>query len=662
MKLITFLLFILIKTPEKFLQIIQEYCKIDTSLLPDGFLAHLSELTDHVVKNLTKTTLYKALKDQEVLQYPKYILDTSKLSTKYRSVTTLNGYPFDIAKSAVQKYIRRGMVSEAQAIACEMDIYRYVPDAKGSMTNFVNRIRIILLEDIGIAAPHEILIIADMIEKWLSSEDLSLDLVKLVKIMCQVPHSRYYSHVKFYYEYKLKPKAKKPKQLVPLGDNEFMRKSVDPLVWCLENKSDQAIFWIMEILNSEQKLIGKISNKTDVGYLIFDILDRIIVEKSSLLVQTIALCKKWYGIMKMKERFLLCVHPVYVYVLDDTYEKHTLPDISGENLIPYKIPLLNIKPEISDYVVDMHTHRGRSLGRDKVEFGTEGAFVAYDTHTNDEYADFYLASKIAAGMVKLESSEFTLKARAQVICSASRPDTYFALNKLGQNVCVKGPFLAREHVIKILDIVSILRLFDQVNVFDCSMKFLVPDIFTGDQATTFGTRTKIDPDTPYYFLVMEDLLEVKKYPTTIKNTKVWKDAIIVDFDKVFTDKNLGYGSPSSMSESSRYSFLIQLSIRYIFKMGDFASRNFIRVGELVYNIDIDNVDVNNSIRFAKEEKNLMIETIRLYREPYLALLESWKMNAVAWSLIKYTSLPEKIVDIAIENINLLLTSPEIMFT
>ena len=50
--------------------------------------------------------------------------DTSRACVVFRSVTTVNGVPFDVAKSALQKYIRRGDTRKALNIACEMDLFR----------------------------------------------------------------------------------------------------------------------------------------------------------------------------------------------------------------------------------------------------------------------------------------------------------------------------------------------------------------------------------------------------------------------------------------------------------------------------------------------------------------------------------------------------------
>ncbi len=64
--------------------------------------------------------------------------------TTYRSVRTVSGYPFDVAKSALQKFIRRGDFDRAMIMAVECFSFRLIHDAGGgggaSYTNFINRL------------------------------------------------------------------------------------------------------------------------------------------------------------------------------------------------------------------------------------------------------------------------------------------------------------------------------------------------------------------------------------------------------------------------------------------------------------------------------------------------------------------------------------------
>lgn len=480
----------------------------------------------------------------------------SKLSTKYRSVITLNGYDFDTAKSALQKYIRRGNVKKAQYIACELDLFRFYPNGKASWTNFYNRLRVIALEDIGIACPEIFSVIDKLFDNWLACQgNLSVNMLRAVKIMCMCPHSRFYSHLRAYM--KNQPESHIPKYSHPLGKDEKLRESVDNLVWCLENKNIHAWYWVDQILK-EEKLQEKRQQSTRPGFLIFDI-----VRHFAVFRDTLATCEKWYKTLKVKEQFLCCVHPVYVYILED--EIIPFPscfEVVQQNLKPYNRVLTNQTIEIDDYVYDMHTQVGRTLKRDPADFAVEGSLVAYerDTIFGKQFyhlmAKEYREIKMNLGSVSMESDEFTLKARAQLICSAVRPDTYFALNRIGQNVVVKGPYLNRESALIPFKIQTVLRLFEGINSIDTNVKILIPDMFDGinNPKTPLGCRTKIEKDKAYYFVVMEDLMNRQKYPTVEKESKMWPKTSVVNFEEIFRNGRMGFGTPSEMSDNALFSF------------------------------------------------------------------------------------------------------------
>lgn len=632
MNLLEFLLNTLVNTPDRFVIVIQEFCRM--KIEPKD----LDGIIDYIRETIFSTMLYRCLEKKLIVEYPVYILDTSQLSVKYRNVVTLNGYQFDVAKSALQKYIRRGMVDQAQYMACELDAFRWVPDGKANFTNFVNRVRVIALEDVGIGAPHELVKIGVLLENWLTKDNnlLSENLTHLVQVLCKVPHSRYYSHVKMYYLKNPPIDIQKPVAKHPLGDDENIREIVDQLVWCIENKDDSAVYWILKILD-KPKLNTKRQRSTDPGFLVFEILEKTVKNKPEILVTSIELCRSWYKILKVKERFLCCLHPVYVWIFSDRIVVNPIPSDS-EPLKPYENVLLNKKFDLSEYVYDMHTKLGKKYGRDSTDFGVEGSLVMYDVNVNQELADFYEQVKIADGVVKSETDVFSLKARAQLICTKTRPDTYFAGNQLGQNVVVKGPYPDREKALLTLKIQSVIGLFEGINIMDVSLKFLIPDMFDD---TPIGFRTSIKPNTGYYFVVARDLFNEDVYPTEVKSSKMWPETTVVDYEQLFKkNPDYGFGMASTMNDEALFSMLLQLSIRYVFQIGDFAYRNFIRIGNRVWNLDTEGVGVGGNIRFSKQEKDILVKFLKNNRKKYEKVLQTWKNNDVAWNLATVTFDPD----------------------
>src|SRR5438105_4031363 len=87
-----------------------------------------------------------------------------KVGGPFGGSVTYNGHPFDEIVSAIQKYIRRGELEKAYYVTVEADLYSLVPagtkdysNAKSRRTAFINRLRVILGEEIGIASPSLIL-------------------------------------------------------------------------------------------------------------------------------------------------------------------------------------------------------------------------------------------------------------------------------------------------------------------------------------------------------------------------------------------------------------------------------------------------------------------------------------------------------------------------
>lgn len=78
-----------------------------------------------------------------------------------------------------------------------------------------------------------------------------------------------------------------------------------------------------------------------------------------------------------------------------------------------------------------------------------------------------------------------------------------------------------------------------------------------------------------------------------------------------------------MSEEAKISYLYQLAIRYTFEIGDFASRNFIRVGDKVWNLDTEAVMIGKKNQLSKKERTILLETYNNNKEKITKVLVSW---------------------------------------
>ena len=68
------------------------------------------------------------------------------LSDTFRHEITWNGFPCDLMKSGLQKYIRRGMTEKALFCAGELDLFKEATERGETIrTNFLHRLLIIYL-------------------------------------------------------------------------------------------------------------------------------------------------------------------------------------------------------------------------------------------------------------------------------------------------------------------------------------------------------------------------------------------------------------------------------------------------------------------------------------------------------------------------------------
>jgi hypothetical protein len=570
----------------------------------------------------------------------------SNISTKFRNVTTSLNIPFDVAKSALQKYIRRGLVVKAQYVACDLDMFKQVP-SQSIITNIYNRLRIITLEDIGIGCPEILPRIDSYLDNWLKQSDpKSISLLTAVRELCLCPHSRFYSHIRAYTKSMKPPESNIPNLKFPTQHS--LQYFVDNLIWSLENKNIYVWYWAQQILNVE-KLDLKYFNSNRPGFLIFAIL-----EKLKISPETTQICKKWYKTLKCKEQFLCIIHPIYTHIFNS-------PNFSFPGNIQTLSPYDRYhRLVIDDYIYDMHTKQGRIQNKNSADFAIEGSLVTYEKVFNSKLASYYIKTKVESGTCSFETDEFKLKCRAQLICSKSRPDTYFATNKLNQNVVVKGPYLLPEQAIQIFNIQSVLKLFPNINYINTNIKLVIPDMFNGvnNPKTPLGCRTQIKPDYAYCFVVMEDLMNITDIPVKIKSSKLWPETQVADYETIFKQNNIGFAVPSEMSEKAILSLLFQLIIRYVFKIGDFASRNFIRICDKVYNLDTENINVSNTINFSKKETEILQKSLNKNKEDIIKVLNNWLEIPTIWDLV-YVTFGEK--DSFQSEIKKIISNPFLIF-
>nr|WRK65199.1 glycosyl transferase [Marseillevirus futianmevirus] len=601
------------------------------------------------------------------------------MQTTYRNAKTLHGLDVDIAKSGVQKYVRRNMLEKALWCAFELDFFAEATDrqaGEGIRANLLHRLMVIFLEEISVCNLTLWPLLSEKFDllfsvreerknqepgtkvwKKLRKQEANA-LVWVVTQMCRSRHIRILSHTRSAFGHgKSEESVLVSKEFYPqfyeaisaFGENEplpefrlvlekedkEMNRLCDNFISALENSKYSAFHWATQIFE-KQKVKGKYYRSSKAEFLVFWILEKYFEtrqeEKFLLSVHKVALswCKELSG---LREAFLCwwCLVCACVIGWQERELADGIPDtaeVIAKN--DESLPAM----EIDSFVVDKHTKRGRSEGANSQDFVFDGAFVVREAKIGDpQLRNFYEDINVfrASGIrgvrrmrISKESDLFEFIVKAQLVCGYGKTDTYFAINKAtGKRVFVKGPFKEKKNVETVCRIAKIKQAFGVPTLLP--KKLMARPNFFPD--CVMGLRSKIqDRNRVRCFLVFPDETEEEILPTTIKKGNVTPETEVVDWEKVTSVQH--FDALTCDNEDVLFDFCIAVMFREICGIPDLAQRNFLYVPRktAVYSIDEDicgrDVDVEKGLkknRFAAYSKILEREKPRL-----LEVLENWK--------------------------------------
>ena len=324
----------------------------------------------------------------------------------------------DVAKSALQKAIRRGDVSLAWTMALRLNEFLEVDGGKGKpvRSNMLNRLAVIAGEDIGMGDMNVVMMVDEYVNKIRDTGNLcQKELIKCITTMCMAKKSRLVSHVNavFYQalstpEYfevleKIRPGILDTMMSIESKANAERIKDVNEydgfLIgrcrWLLENaKTDDekmaTFFYMRHLLNSESKYkiprgYPKKRNIQSEPIYIFwnDMLELVEDDDDNKEVEDIKkeileLCYKMF--LNENERHIYLTLGLFVFFFFD--ELDLSEDIDIDSVIEEHGGIESIlekamteKIVIPEYAIDTHTKKGRSKGKDSIDFAVEGAVV-----------------------------------------------------------------------------------------------------------------------------------------------------------------------------------------------------------------------------------------------------------------------------------------------
>jgi hypothetical protein len=275
--------------------------------------------------------------------------------------TTRNGIQLDIIKSGLQKYIRRCDFDKALFCALELDDYRQIKGGDKVFNNFVNRLRIILSEDI-----LDKLVWHFQIYQWIDLYEIEKNVYKriellynIIKAMCSLKKARMASYLRAsYYQILQNPVLVQKYHINFTGSNA---NNLDNFVLLLGQRSYDCFYYFFQIFYHDKKNIQAVFD------ILGHILDKKLVDYYYKIYKTV--CKNYPKPVFISFLILLCLNESLLDD-DDLIEFETLSPVFIESLLVSQCSF-----ELDDYVVDKHTATGRAKGKTAADFSLQGAIV-----------------------------------------------------------------------------------------------------------------------------------------------------------------------------------------------------------------------------------------------------------------------------------------------
>jgi hypothetical protein len=279
-----------------------------------------------------------------------------ELSNLFKLVTK-SGHPsLDGVKSAIQKYARRGMHTEMLQAVSEMDAFKAYEDsdnvttqraAKAIRTNMINRLKLILFEDVSFSQVGAFTAVSEKINEW--EDDGRTDEKTLAEIVTIISHAK---------------KLRLPSYLrASYGKGEDCDLDKKDFLEGIDNKNIKCVEWIY---HNDEEALKMLEDRQFPGK--EHILPMIMTEWKRL--------KPTKSKAGSNERFNFVVVPwLWIMYDEDLGEQDGADAISFSKKEITKAYDKN-DVEFEDYVYDKHTKEGKKRGNTTEDFRVEGDIVA----------------------------------------------------------------------------------------------------------------------------------------------------------------------------------------------------------------------------------------------------------------------------------------------
>jgi hypothetical protein len=397
-----------------------------------------------------------------------------QIDLKRRQETSYNDVSVRILKSGLQKYARRGMLARGLWCLVELDLFALVESdpegaaeylrqhdrpsrpqqkARALRTNLLNRLIVMVSEEVSIAAWWLPLVIDRLAEAWRAQRDQAgarKFLVDAYKHLCAARKIRLISDLKS--TYLLPPDYVSPSERADLraihadlleslglagrfaggqaGPDDLVeactgdlgpllradresKRIVNGILYHLKEKSDLVFFWLNELIERQRDPQGvpKFGGRGDVLAVVWRLLQGFAEKREGLwgdrpraypanfgrLGEVLAVLRKWYATMTHQERPVYLYHAILLVVRRDQIDWHSAAPVidtpPAEVEALYGANLSGVTIELDDFIADIHA--GRRSPDALVRFAREGAHVENEERAlrHEDYRRIYLALK-----------------------------------------------------------------------------------------------------------------------------------------------------------------------------------------------------------------------------------------------------------------------------
>ncbi len=604
-----------------------------------------------------------------------------KLNATYRMERTYNGWPLDLAKSALQKYCRRGELEKALFAMYEMDLFAFLksPGSEGIRTNMIHRLMVTYMEDVGLGNVHIWPDIAKDIGTALRCRaqraghpifspkyaemraQESQALAHAVYLICKSHKSRDCSHYK--YAYMVYPSMEDKAHSLPDIDadlqathpltlkftfvpgDEKVKDPANKLLAALTAGSAAAVHYASLVADAK---CGKHLGSTKGAFLVFDLLRFYIsnMKKEAdrlFLKERLDIAVEWFKeLHPIKETFICWLFVLLMVLRVQTkvgFVSNTIEEVDPSTLLVYVKRNLDEEIfEVDEYVKDMHTRVGKALGRGSAFFAEQSSVVLpEDPLVNHRLKAYYNANKLGTAPPPVEvpppvqpppapqqepdfvwpSRESELKIITRVQLVTSNTHQDTYIAEVGGNRFFVKGPFLSKSAPELACQIAELKERLGIPVIPLDMVRMYPD----GLESALGTRLQCSKEKKYTYLVAPCKLTDPVIPIERRSSLKWPTTDVIDYGRVQSVRRVDTANQAEADQ-----MLEVMIFRALLGVLDNSVRNFMYVvaERTVYGVDEDAAGGEFINRMKGSDKANLKAALDRRMDHYQQLMTKWE--------------------------------------